>query len=510
MADMDGSERSLTAITEHDTPALDVDVILQIHREPGYVSFVRKRDPALPALLDKYGRPKEFENLCSIPVEDLRTMFRPIARWLTHDSYFTVNTYYRAAPYKNAVTGLPDVWRQERCLKWLTACYADIDCGRPDSDDPLQRLTWTQAFGQVEHLMDAGELPQASLMAHSGRGIYLFWLLRDVNDPAKLPRAYPNKITRYKAINRALHDRLRSHLLPADPIFDAARVLRTPGSVHRGAHRRCVYWIRKDVNGRGFDFTLPELSEWVKLPAIEDALPEPVRQLARPATYRISKNYGSAPLRSHGPKALNALRAQDLITIEAWRGGYRKRGEKYDDGSTACSRRFVLSLYAHFLRGAHTPPRQALNALRPMAANCKPAYPSDANDAPVEHIVANEYGSRHHRQWRNVTLCKALGITADIAQDIGLLTILPKQTAITADNARPRHEDIIEDRREYARQYRARNGGHATARGLAAAYKAAGFTIGANHQTANQDLNAIGYCTERTRAGRPRLTMEAK
>jgi len=492
--------------TDETAPALDVDSILTLHRDPnGYVGFVRKPDPAAPPRLDKNGKPYTFENLFSVRANDLRSMFPAISNWLTHDSFMTVHSYYRPAPYKSKTTGLPDVWRKEKYLSKLTAAYADIDCGRLESDDPIERLSWVQGLAEAEALMDSGAIPQASLVARSGRGIYLLWLLRDEKDPNKLQHAWPEKVEIYKAINRALNERLRTHDLPADSqAIDAARVLRVPGSIHRKVNRRVRYWIRADEGGKGFVYTLPELAAFLELPALDGDLPNGTRALAKPAQYRKVKNPGSAPLRSHGPLALNALRAQDLLTLQQYRGGFCKRGMKYPDGHTSCGRRRTLTLYANFLRGSGEDPAAALEALRTMATNMHPPYPSDGpqDDPPIKTLVDAEYSTAKRRRWTNKRLLALLGIDADLARDLDLKTIKPKDVAIESDQARPHQAEVIESRRDFARQYIERYG-RVTARKLANAYAASGFT-GANHETANQDLNALGYVAVRSRGGRPR------
>jgi hypothetical protein len=57
-------------------------------------------------------------------------------------------------------------------------------------------------------------------------------------------------------------------------------------------------------------------------------------------------------------------------------------------------------------------------------------------------------------------------------------------------------------RRDFVRQYIERYG-VITARRLANVYKAHGF-IGANHETANQDMQALGFFSTRSTGGRPR------
>lgn len=490
-----------------DTPALDVDSILTIHRDPkGYIGFVRKPDPNNPQL-DKHGRPKTIENLFSIRADELRSMFPSFVEWLANDSYYTVNAYYRPAPYKSSVTGLSDVWRKEKYLSRLTSCYSDIDCGRPESEEPGSELNWRQAQFEAGVLADKGIIPQPSIMARSGRGVYLLWLLKDEKDPKKPPAAYPEKIQLYKACNRKLNERIREKSLPADRgAIDAARVLRVPGSVHRKTGRRVEYVVQLDQTGQGFVYTLREIASFLDVPAVESALPDSTRALAKPPQYRRTKSPGTAPLRSKGYKALHALRAQDLLTIESWRGGFKRRGEKYPDGSTSPGRRRILTMYAGFLRGAKEPLEETEKSVKAMAVNMDPPYPSDPpdEDPPIIKIVEDVYKA-NQRKWSTETLCKYLGVTDNVARNLNLQTIRPATVAIEADQDRPLQKDIIEERREFARKYIEKHRRISSARALANIYKQAGF-VGANHETANQDLNAIGFKMHRSTGGRPRKT----
>jgi hypothetical protein len=488
-------------------PALDVEAILAIHRDPGgYVGFVRKPDPAHPRL-DRHGKSYSWENLFSIRADDLRSMFPALADWLTHDSYMTVHAYHRAAPYPNRQTGLPDVWRKEKHLRSLTACYADLDCGRPESEEPGAALTWRQAQHEAEFLADTGVIPFPSIMARSGRGVYLFWLLRDERDPDKLPHAWPEKIELYKACNRALGDRLRAHRLPADPAaVDAARVLRVPGSIHRKALQRVGYVIQLDERGKGFVYTLPEMAAALDLPALDGDLPDQTRALARPAQYRKVKTPGAAPLRSHGALQLNALRAQDLLTLSTWRGGFQKRGMTYPDGSTSPGRRFMLTLYANFLRGSGADPAAALVSLRDMAATMRPPYPDPTPDTnpSIKTLLDAEYLTATRRRWRNEKLCPLLGLSADLARELDLKTIRPRDVAHEADLARPLQADMIQARRDWLREYIHEHGGRWTAQRIVNLSALSPYAW-RNRNTANQDLNAIGYKVRTP--GRPRKAL---
>jgi hypothetical protein len=279
-------------------------------------------------------------------------------------------------------------------------------------------------------------------------------------------------------------------------------VLRVPGSIHRKALRRVRYVIQLDDAGKGFTYTLPELAEALDLHALDSDLPEATRKLARPAQYRKVKNPGSAPLRTHGAQAMNALRAQDLRVLEQHRGGFRQRGVKYPDGSTSPGRRFTLTLYLDFLRGHKLDQAAALTALRAMAANMIPPWPEPGDPTP-ETLIEAEYSKAKRRRWTNKKLCPLLGITADLARQLDLKTIRPLDVAREADQARPLQADVIAARRAWL--FDLIQGGRKprSARSLARLYEAAGFT-GANPETANQDLNALGFVVTRSRGGRPR------
>ena len=473
--------------------ALDVEPILWLHRDPGgYIGFVRKPDPAAPPRLDPKGKPYEWEHVAMIRADDLRQTFPALIQYLTQDSYFTVHSFYRPQFWRSKLTGYPDVRRLETNALWLTACYADVDCGRPESEDPAARMDWLQALVRVEAAMESGVIPQASIMARSGRGVYLFWMLRDAKDPEKLPHSWPEAIEAYKRVNKALQARLHDQAqLPVDlRAFDVARVLRNPGTLHsKTAGRRATYWLRGDRRG-GFVYSLPELATFLDLPALKGDLPEETRKLARPAQYRKVKEPGSAPLRSHGPLKLNAQRAQDLLTLQAHRGGFLKRGMKYPDGTTSPGRRFTLTLYANFLRGSGLDQAAALDALRSMAANMRPPWPDEPGDPTIEALAEAEYSTAKRRRWKNPKLCALLGISAALAQDLELRTIRPLDVALDADRERPTQRELVQARREWLRQYIVEHGGNWTGARVMRLSSISPYPWN-NRMTATADLNAV-------------------
>ena len=492
-----------------DAPALDLDSILRIHRDPdGFIGFVRKPDPASETVaLDKHGKPYRFRNVGAVRVGDLKEMFPALVRWITHEAFMTVNAYRRAAPWNNSQTGLPDVWREEKHLRTLTACIVDIDCGRPESDEPGAGLDDWDAITYAGRLVDMGVIPAPSIFARSGRGVYLFWLLHDHKDPAQPQRAWPEKLELYKAVNKALVERLRGRGLPADPrVGSGAQVCRAPGSIHRKSGRPAEYLIPKAGDGKGYFYSLQDLAGFLNHAAPVGDLPAPVRiEAAAPATrYKKTKNEGSAPNCAKGPKMLNAKRAEDLLRLEQYRGGFRKRGQAYDDGSISTGRRLALTLYCLFLRGSGLDQAAALPHVLDMARNARPPLGELEDDQDPAAILSGVY-SKRARRYSDKTLFRILKITPDMARDLNLKTIVPPEVRQERRAALPTQADIIAKRREFVRRYVEEHGGRVPpCRAVALAIKAAGLP-GGNPQTANQVLNELGFKDQRiNKGGRPR------
>jgi hypothetical protein len=477
-------------------------VLRPLHRAPdSVIGFTRKREGG------------GWENLFSLRLDELEAMFPAIASWLIKDAYFTVNGMYRAAPYTHQATGLNGVWRKEKHLRYLNACYVDLDCGRPDSPIAAKRLTWRFVAAALGEMMDVGLLPQSSMFARSGRGVYVFWALRDDKDPEMPPRYWPERLTLYKKINRAITKRLE-HLAADISATDAARVLRVPGTVHSGAsseaaargENTAVYQVQHDGSGRTFTYTLRELAEFFGVREMGVSLPSEARELAHGGdwaeidearqeyetaqfTGRETKNAGIAPNRARGYRIMHAARASDLVVLEQARGGWAKGRRKWH-----------LTKYAEFLRGAGIEMECVLASVKAMAANCKPAYPSDANDTAPRAIVTEVF-SRTLPKYSNETLCDWLGVNTQVARELDLLSIVPDE--VREERKPPaggERERARLARLDFGRHYLAR-GGKPTARELAKACKAAG--IKSNPQTANEDLAALGLHARPVHLGRP-------
>ena len=434
---------------DQDTPSLDWRPVLEIHRgDPdGFVGFMQKRQDG------------QVWPVGAVKVRDVREMIPGLlSQFIQHDGYFTVNSYGKAGgTWKR--TGLPYLLRRESMLLELCACYADLDVGRPEEENkrPGAAMDWQDAQIEALRRQRNGEIPPFSIMACSGRGVYLFWLLHDDHELERLPRAYPSSVLRYKSVNSALHDRLQG--IGIDRAKDAARVLRAPGSIHTKVMKRVTYSLTMQGDGGGrLSYSLSEMESMLGLDAPAPSLPEAVRLNATPPLfsrdpYRKTKRPGSRPQYRLQYQRTNELRAQDLETVEAWRGGWIKAGQAYPDGHVSPGRGLMLQLYAQYLRGSGQDKAETLGAVETMAANCIPPYPSDLSDLSAEAIVDRAYGRDKKALFKNVPnkrLCEWLGISARTDPNLLELleSVLPESVKQAREDNLPRQADLTAARRE--------------------------------------------------------------
>jgi hypothetical protein len=505
------------------TPALDVehalDVLPMIHRHhDGGIAFVHKVDGGL-------------KQLWYVTPDELQGMLRPVAEFLAKNSYFSMNALHRHGPYRDKATGLwaigVDKFRNKgerrfgrvtENMRYLNACFCDIDCGRSEAEakNALEKMTVREVQRRVEDLQDAGAIPPFSIMGHSGRGLYVLWLLRD-DRPGLEKQSAPAfnwHIPLWKALQTAIENILIHAQLPVDAQGKLiTQVYRVPGSIHGGTGKRVHYWVyMQGDEKRIITYTLQELAGLLHLPSTSGDLPnETLQQAQEPAYKRAEK---PCPAKAAGWRQRHALLAEDMLTIESARGGYRKRNTEYPDGhrSPKYGRWKLLTVFAQALvRSMYSPKelrppnaidpearRDILERLQTMARQCIPPYPSDNTDttpeAILDAVIAEHTPGPDGRQAlsktpSNETLLLALGITADMARKLNLKTIRPPDVAAEARAKLPLQRDLVQARRAFARKYIEAHGS-ISARALARLYKAAGYT-GANQQTANQDLLSI-------------------
>jgi len=241
----------------------------------------------------------KWRTIGSLRASDISGAFPEILEDLLRDSYHSINAFYRKGTRKTGD------------LRYLTACYADIDVHDKGLD--ATRAIVAKMAGDIVELQVRGALPYTSSMVLSGRGVWLFWVLYDAKDASKPQPAYPEKRHFYARIQRAINERLAS--IGADAgATDAARVTRVPGSVNTAAGDfRVSYSLQFNDAGKVFAYTLDELAEWftVKPPEFYNA-----------ATAQAFSEAEREKKRS-GHRALWQRRLRELEVLRVLRGGFR-------------------------------------------------------------------------------------------------------------------------------------------------------------------------------------------
>ena len=452
-------------------------ILSLIHRgQESFIGFVRKPQTFE---LDKNGDPFNFENLGSIRVGKLNDEFAPMSTYLSEDAYITVNSFYRHAYWKNKLTGFWDIERKEKILRYLNTCYVDLDIGREDDRSPEKRQTYDEAMQVISGLIGQGQIPQPSIIAKSGRGIYLLWLLCVKGKPEEPPRAWPETIALYKAINKAVGSKLTS-VAWDKKAHDAARVLRVHGSIHTKAQKPVIYKIQYDEKGKPFFYTLDALAAFYGIETTVNLSQKGLRILSLPnlSEFRKTKKKGSVPKRKKGLLSLNKKRADDLLKIEKDEGGFKKG-----------LRRMKLTIYAELLQRLH-PIEKATNMVKQMAKRCQPPYPSDTNDLSINNIMSEIYSGKSGsvRNWENKKLCRVLGISADRARKLNLSSIVPAEITKERKNKTGKRE-IEKKQRLKALKEIIKEKPNLSSRKIAGILKERG--IKGNHSTVNKELAEI-------------------
>jgi len=504
-------------------------------------------------------------------------MFPAVVEHFSRDAYQGIALYYGAAPWMDQDTGLPAVALKERRLKdgrvipqhtwarckenlrWLPACFTDLDCGRSQEEAerkgrPELALSWRYAAAAAGELMDLPandprHIPPATIFARSGRGLYLLWLLCDAENRRLPVRSLPKaNVALMEACNKELNRRLL-HLAADKGTFDSTRLCRIDGSWHSGAQRRVTYleqippdiplgYIQRDETGRHYVYTLAEMAAALSIPTSPAALTDGTQALLEPSRKwerkrGPTKNPGSKPEMRKYTMRLHAKRVDDLVALEQYRvmqtgKGYAQKGTRYPadpahgwpDGFIAalCGRCLVLTLYAEALRGTDATEAETLGKVRTMAANCNPSWPDKPGES-VEALVSGVYS-----KWTktakplipnrtNETLCKWLGISVALAEELHLDTIIPDELKARRKAETPTTRDYTEMRRAALLELVARDGDKLldlSARRLAkylAAHAIPGSRNPVNqkawsHEMLRQDLDALNL-DRRRRRGRP-------
>jgi len=264
-------QQLLPAFVDPDAP--DVTPIVELHRghmhgdKDGFVTFHR---------IEKDGK---WIDLFSLPAKQLNSNFPHLAPLLDRDSYFSINSMWRSHYGKSEYSppaiepALKPALRNSESLRYLTACFVDIDCHNLG-------ISVGEAIGAVINAQDAGDIPPASMMFRSGRGVWCFWFLVDRKNTNRLQGAYSEKKRLWGNIQRVIGDRF-IHIGADAAARDLPRVTRVPGSINSKSATRVDYWIQGSSKGERFVYTLDQLASsfGVELPVRHRAVISKAHQI---------------------------------------------------------------------------------------------------------------------------------------------------------------------------------------------------------------------------------------
>ena len=428
--------------------------ILALHRhEDGYIAFAVARDGG-----------EDFRPLISIRRDELARYFPEFREQLLKDSYVSINAGWRLRRHgiDGAACGYP-LHRTDR-LRYLCAAYADLDYYRLGID-------FGQALGQIVTMQETGNLPRASIIVKSGRGMWLLYLLHDHRDPSRAPGAFPEKLEQYFALQRAIIERLAP--LGADASArDAARHIRVPGSLHTGAEDSVQWWIQGE-GPAAYSYSLTQLCQLFGV--------QPAKRHVRE---RAAVEEPEKEKHRRGWVALNRRRLRELSLLRCIRGGF----------SQGCRNNAVM-IYAWLLRTNGVPRREAAVEVNLMGAECHPRLtPSECRDA-----VKTGFGPRMARML-DQTISDRLVVTPSEA---AMLEGLPPATRFKAKGPAPPAPTPSEVQARTIMERRARITGIIaelgrvpTLREMGQRLIEAGFR--GNHQTVFKDYQALGIKSYRT------------
>jgi hypothetical protein len=382
--------------------------------------------------------------------ESVKNIFSSHPERISRNAYFTINTYFRAGLYRVPDTRYPVPARAESNLAFLNACYVDIDGGRffesdsqyklftssslynevfdspPSREEDIKKFMgsyhWQQILLQALILEQAELIPEVSIFARSGRGVYLIWLLEPV-------RAFEDKIDDYKRINKFLGNEVRRHLFPADTIHDAARVLRLHGTTHSGTNTQVCYYPSTPEELAKI-YTLDELKAFCG--------PKRKKTIVKEKVFKDPLKRGTAKARSKGVIATAENRIQDFLKFQEDKGGI-DHGIRY----------YSLSYLIRFMRIAKYSEEHIWEVANQVAANCNPPYPcaDEENDIPVKDIIKREFAGRNKALlMKNSSLAKFWQVDKETAERLNLCSIKPDGAKYTPSPTS--HKQKVSKRKE--------------------------------------------------------------
>ena len=392
----------------------------------------------------------------------------------TRDSYVSINQGFRLKQRKgskDASSGEP-IHRTDT-LRYLCAAYADLDfynLGLTDRD----------VVSQLAALHQQSVISGPSLLVHSGRGIWVLWLLRDENDPDHPPRTRKSglELKQHREIQAALHKRL-AQLGSDKNASNPVRYIRMPGSLNTKSGTVVAWDIQLDDKYEMRLYTVSGLSEQLGTQSAT-TISEPKHQ-----------GNGGAPDNPVGLKrgqagwqALRARRFSDFLELWKVRGSFR----------TGCRNNAVF-YYSILLAQWGIPIQKAKTAAEQLNAACRPPL----KQTTVHFTVRSAYSHKYKKLY-DQTIADWLDITPTEASSLQC-NVTATRFNLEKDNPAPKPKRIDEDTARITGRQAAilqiiseGKGLVPSSRKMAAQLRARGLTV--EHVTVSTDYKALGLKTK--------------
>jgi hypothetical protein len=440
--------------------------LLRLHRHAdGYLSFAVAQE-------------EDWRPIFAIRADRLERMFPEIRDYLLRDSFVSINAAHRASPrskssvlMSSALGGIPRPQHRSETLRYLCACYCDLDFYK-------KGLAYPQALAALRNFVAEGQLPPFSFLVNSGRGVWAFWLLHDEADPEHAHTgAYAdnpgNHLLLYQRIHREIGKRLAG--VGADPAAtDASRYVRMPGSF-RNDVEAVVLWEWPD----GAPMASYSLREMGRLLGLEQPVARPSAAGALPT--------GICPARRRGFDAANHNKLAAVEHLRALRSGGFAEGH----------RNLAAFILAACLRRTGATAAVTLVQVEALARACRPALPHGECLAVVRSVYKGRSRKMSYRYIADqlaVTPAEALSISETLRKPFPAAR---EDRASAAGNipAGPRATRCLL-RRLFIRNLVEELGMVPSSRRLQLLLRSSGMEAG--HVTLLADLRALGFSAQRS------------
>ena len=314
---------------------------------------------------------------------------------------------------------------QSHCLRWvgarnsnvaeLASIALDIDCYKVG-------LKPTAVLMAVLDLADEGTVPRPSMVAYSGRGAYVYWLLG--GGYGGLPVANGENVAAWRRVVSHLAD-ATLHLGADRNAMRPANWFKSPGSVCTKTGRDVLYMpLWPGATGEVPRYTLEALVDAL---GITHQRIEPVERPAviQPRSRRKPEERKRKAKLGRGGECARK-RVREIERLSDYRGGFVKG-----------IREEVMWLYYCHLHGARyaaaedTPEarskatREVVAGTRKLASKFRPRLPESRVRAKINAFT------KSHQSYRfcNATLADKLNVTEAEVEALGLESIVPAHVA---------------------------------------------------------------------------------